>query len=67
MGSSDVPKKQSTRLLKAECSAACGYGIRITSKWAKVGLPLCPVNPKHGLLVCDIPDHEDEEITTDPT
>jgi hypothetical protein len=49
----DTPKKPGTRMLKAECSAACGYTIRLIPKWAKVGLPLCPVNPKHGMLVCE--------------
>ncbi|MDR3423728.1 MAG: hypothetical protein P4M13_01435 [Alphaproteobacteria bacterium] len=49
-------KKSGVRMLKAECGAACGYTIRILPKWARVGLPLCPVNPAHGALVCDIPD-----------
>jgi len=51
-------KKQGVRMLKAECGAACGYTIRIIPKWAKIGLPICPVNPKHGPLRCDIPDDE---------
>jgi hypothetical protein len=34
-------KKQSTRLLKAECPC-CGYTVRVTRKWADVGSPLCP-------------------------
>ena len=34
-------KKQGTRLLKGEC-LVCGYTIRITQKWIKVGLPICP-------------------------
>lgn len=33
--------KQSTRMLKAACG--CGYTFRISSKWAEVGLPSCPV------------------------
>lgn len=33
-------KKQTTRLLKAECHG-CGYTIRLTAKWANKGLPLC--------------------------
>jgi hypothetical protein len=37
----DRPKKQSTRMLKAECPE-CGYTIRLTKKWADVGLPRCP-------------------------
>jgi SprT-like family len=34
-------KKQSTRLLKAECPD-CGYTVRIARKWLDVGLPDCP-------------------------
>jgi hypothetical protein len=34
-------KKQSTRLLKAECPD-CGYTVRIAHKWIDVGLPDCP-------------------------
>lgn len=33
-------KKQSTRMLKA-CCPACGYTIRLTAKWAEMGLPTC--------------------------
>ena len=59
---SDSPKKQKNRHHKAECSV-CSYSIRITAKWAKVGLPVCPSNTEHGLLLCDLPDDEgDEEI-----
>jgi hypothetical protein len=39
----DRPKKQSTRMLKAECPE-CGYTIRLTKKWADVGLPSCPTD-----------------------
>jgi hypothetical protein len=39
----DRPKKQSTRMLKAEC-LECGYTIRLTKKWADVGLPSCPTD-----------------------
>jgi hypothetical protein len=34
-------KKQSTRLIKANCRD-CGYTIRLTAKWISVGLPTCP-------------------------
>jgi hypothetical protein len=34
-------KKQSTRMLKAECGQ-CGYIIRMSAKWADSGLPTCP-------------------------
>lgn len=33
-------KKQTTRLLKAECDD-CGYTIRLTAKWVEKGLPTC--------------------------
>lgn len=36
-------KVQSTRLLKATCPQ-CGYVVRLTSKWAAAGLPICPVD-----------------------
>lgn len=36
-------KKQTTRLLKAECG--CGYTVRVTAKWIEeVGPPICPCN-----------------------
>lgn len=34
-------KKQTTRMLKALCPL-CGYTIRLTQKWAEVGMPTCP-------------------------
>jgi hypothetical protein len=39
----DRPKKQSTRMLKAECPE-CGYTIRLSKRWADVGLPTCPTD-----------------------
>jgi hypothetical protein len=36
-------KTQSTRMLKAYCSE-CGYTVRLTSKWALAGLPICPLD-----------------------
>jgi hypothetical protein len=53
---SKIRKKQGVRMLKAECSAACGYTIRLIPKWAKVGMPVCPVNAEHGPLICDMPE-----------
>ena len=35
--------KQTTRLIKA-CCPSCGYTIRLTDKWVKQGLPVCPVD-----------------------
>ena len=58
----DAPKKQGTRLLKAECEAeGCGYTVRITKKWLDdVGAPCCP---KHGAMTVDgwEPGGEDDE------
>lgn len=34
-------KTQGTRMLKAFCPT-CGYTIRLTAKWAAMGLPTCP-------------------------
>jgi hypothetical protein len=36
-------KTQSTRMLKAYCTE-CGYTVRLTSKWALAGLPICPLD-----------------------
>jgi hypothetical protein len=48
----DRPKKQGTRLLKAECRG-CGYNVRITARWVRdVGPPLCPV---HGAMTVNLP------------
>ncbi|HUY68533.1 MAG TPA: hypothetical protein VMV79_04455 [Alphaproteobacteria bacterium] len=53
-------KKSGSRFLKAECGK-CGYAIRIIPKWAKIGLPACPANAKHGLLICDIPEESEDK------
>ena len=37
----NTKKVQSTRMLKAVCPS-CGYTVRLTSKWAALGLPSCP-------------------------
>jgi hypothetical protein len=36
-------KVQTTRMLKAVCPS-CGYTVRLTAKWATVGLPSCPAD-----------------------
>jgi SprT-like family len=45
----DKPKKQGTRMLKAEClGAGCGYTVRVAARWIKeCGPPHCP---KHGAM-----------------
>jgi hypothetical protein len=56
-GPVDRPKKQGTRLLKAECPVAgCGYTVRVTSKWlVDLGPPGCPL---HGPMVVGEPAGE---------
>lgn len=47
--------KQGTRLLKAACPT-CGYVIRVTMKWATVGLPFCGAHEEgetHRLILAD--------------
>ena len=36
-------KTQATRMLKAICPS-CGYTVRLTAKWAAIGLPTCPAD-----------------------
>ncbi|MDQ6866887.1 MAG: SprT-like domain-containing protein [Pseudomonadota bacterium] len=45
----DRPKKQGTRMLKAEClGAGCGYTVRVAARWIKeCGPPHCP---QHGAM-----------------
>lgn len=56
-----VTKKQTTRLLKAECTT-CGYVVRVSAKWLQLGAPFCGNTAAHGRdkvrMVCD--DFEDE-------
>jgi hypothetical protein len=42
-------KVQSTRMLKASCPN-CGYTIRLSSKWADQGLPVCPLDGEQLVL-----------------
>jgi hypothetical protein len=60
----DKPRKQTTRMLKAECGKAdgmqpCGYTIRLSAKWALLGA----VCPKHGAMALDIPEEAEEAET----
>ncbi len=45
----DRPRKQTTRMLKAECLApGCGYTVRVAARWiADMGAPHCP---RHGAM-----------------
>lgn len=44
-------KKQTTRLLKAECET-CGYVVRLSAKWLAEGAPFCGVK-SHGRMICE--------------
>jgi hypothetical protein len=65
VAAADRPKKQTTRMLKAECLATgCGYTARVAARWIKdCGPPHCPL---HGAMTapplppCDAPGDEDE-------
>ena len=55
----DKPRKQATRMLKAECANAgeqdglpCGYTVRLSAKWASLGA----VCPKHGAMDVEMPE-----------
>jgi hypothetical protein len=56
-GPADREKKQTTRMLKAECEAeGCGFIVRVALSQVKnVGPPHCP---KHGAMAVDMPDDE---------
>ncbi len=59
----DKPKKQGTRMLKAECQGGivngedepCGYTIRLSKKWAELGA----VCPAHGPMLVELPLEDD--------
>ena len=61
----DKPRKQGTRMLKAECAQManefqpCGYTVRLSAKWATLGA-ICP---KHGAMVVEIPEPSEAEET----
>ena len=42
-------KVQGTRMLKAACPN-CGYTVRLTAKWAAIGLPECPADGEELVL-----------------
>jgi hypothetical protein len=58
---SSGPKKQGTRMIKAECPE-CGYTVRVTRKWLEQGLPSCP---KGDEMTADIPDDNEDEDSDD--
>lgn len=52
-----LPKTQTTRMRKAQCD--CGYLVRLTQRWANVGLPACPLMG-HGLLKLELLENESD-------
>lgn len=51
-------KKQTTRMLKAQCGV-CGYTVRLTQKWIdEVGAPICPA---HADLSMDVEGQEKDK------
>jgi hypothetical protein len=62
----DKPKKQGTRMLKAECPGViggsgkhepCGYTVRLSAKWASLGA-WCP---RHGEMQIEPPEEYESE------
>jgi hypothetical protein len=53
----DRPKKQRTRMHKAEClTKSCGYVVRVAAKPVRdIGPPHCP---KHGAMTVSLPPEE---------
>jgi hypothetical protein len=63
-GAEGEKKKQTTRMIKAECllehdGEPCGYTVRLTAKWIKAaGAPICPRHREP--MFCDMPDDAPE-------
>ncbi|WP_428491642.1 hypothetical protein [Rhodopila sp.] len=67
-GATNRPPKQGTRMLRAECvfvenEKRCGYLVRVSAEWARVGPPGCP---KHGPTRIEWPDGEQPEQPSGP-
>ena len=56
----DQPKKQENRQLKATC-AKCGYTVRTTAKWFRIGMPCCPVDLVPMVLEKPLPDDDGDD------
>jgi hypothetical protein len=59
----DRPRKQTTRMLKAEClGGGCGYTVRVAARWiTECGPPHCP---RHGAMTTPLPaDRADDDET----
>jgi hypothetical protein len=56
----DQPKKQESRQLRAACPK-CGYTVRSTAKWFRVGMPCCPVDLVAMVLEKPLPDDDGDD------
>ena len=56
----DQPKKQESRQLRAACPK-CGYTVRSTAKWFRVGMPCCPVDLVPMVLEKPLPDDDGDD------
>jgi hypothetical protein len=53
----DQPKTQENRQLKATCPK-CGFPVRTSAKWFRVGMPCCPVDLVPMVLEKPLPEEE---------
>lgn len=61
LGNAEKRRKGGARYLKLECRATgCGYTLRGIAKWLKAAIPSCPLNPKHGIMHCEIPEEDND-------
>ena len=56
----DQPKKQENRQLRAACPV-CGFPIRTSAKWFRVGMPCCPVDQVPMVLEEPLPKEQGED------
>ena len=56
----DQPKTQENRQLKATCPK-CGYTVRTSAKWFRVGMPCCPVDLVPMVLEKPLPEEDGDD------
>ena len=58
----DQPKKQENRAAESGMPAPkCGYTVRTTAKWFRVGMPCCPVDLVPMVLEKPLPDDDGDD------
>jgi hypothetical protein len=58
-GLTTKPKKQTSRLIKCECTA-CGFLARVARKWiVEAGTPVCPTDKAP--MIADMPDEDEPD------